>query len=75
MAGTKRQRLREVKLRDDIDCRSCGAPTNGAAICRPCFEAITELRALTTDHESRTVTRSPRTRSARPLVGSRRARS
>jgi hypothetical protein len=76
MAGTKRQRLREVEMQDDIECRSCGAPTNGAAICRLCFEAITELRALAVDHdEARTGVRAPRARPARQLAGSRRNRS
>jgi hypothetical protein len=75
MAGTKQQRLPEVELRDDIGCTSCGAPTNGPAICGLCFEAITELRALATDHDARKRIRSPRAKTPRPLAGSRRHRS
>jgi hypothetical protein len=70
MAGTKQQRL--VELRDEIECRGCGAPTNGPAVCGLCFEAIIELRALAVDSDPRGRSRSHRAKAARPLAGSRR---
>ena len=78
MAGTKRQPLREVQLRDDIECRSCGAVTDGPAICRLCFEAITELRSLAEDFYSpkpEPVAHAPRPFARQGSNGSRRPRS
>jgi hypothetical protein len=74
MAGIKQRKLPDVELQDEIECRSCARPTNGSAICRLCFAAVTELRALASDHDAATRPSPARTK-ARALAGSRRARS
>jgi hypothetical protein len=66
MDRSKDNGLPQVELERDVECMRCGAPTHGRATCELCFEAITELRALTKDFEK--PKRTPTRHAPRPLA-------